>query len=309
MLDALFVVGGSVLTLFLLMAVGFVFGRLGLLSDNTLSQMSRILLNVVVPCVMIASFEVERTNRVDRQLLAAFAALAGTYALYMLGSCLLFRGQAEEYRGILRFASIYGNVGFMGLPLIQSALGGAAAMTAAMSLVLFNVVTFTHGIALIGGKDAMSAKKIVLNPGTLGFLAAIALYLTGWRLPGPVNSAVGYLGSLNTPLPMLIIGGQMAHTDLPAVFRDKKLYAASAVKLVGLPVFTALALLPFRLDPVIFTALFILSGCPTAVVTSLFSQDLGRDAGLAARQITLSTLLCIITLPLTAVLAQLLAAH
>ena len=308
MLDAFLVVGGGVLTLFLLMAVGFVFGRLGLLADSTLSQMSGILLNVVIPATMIATFEVERTAEVDRQLLASFAALAGTYALYMVGSGLLFRGQAEERRGILRFASIYGNVGFMGLPLIQSALGGAAAMTAAMSLVVFNVVTFTHGIALIGGREAMSAKKIVLNPGTLGFLAAIALYLTGWRLPGPVSAAVGHLGHLNTPLPMLIIGGQMAHTDLPAVFREKRLYAASAVKLAVLPVLTALALLPFRLDGVIFTALVILSGCPTAGVTSLFSQNMGKDAGLAARQITLSTLLCIVTLPLTAVLARLLAA-
>ena len=309
MFQQLQVVGGSVLTLFFLMAVGFVFGRLGLLSDSTLSQMSRVLLNAVVPCVMASAFEVERTAETDRQLLITFAVLAGTYALYMLGSCLLFRGQPEEHRGILRFASIYGNVGFMGLPLIQSALGGAATMTAAISLVVFNVVTFTHGIALIGGRSSMSARKIVLNPGTLGFLAALALYLTGWRLPGPVDSAVSYLGSLNTPLPMLIIGGQMAHTDLPSVFGEKKLYAASAVKLAGLPVFTALALLPFRLDPVIYTALVILSGCPTAGVTSLFSQNLGKDASLAARQITLSTLLCIVTLPLAAVLAQFLAAR
>ena len=309
MLQQFQLVGGSVLTLFLLMAVGFVFGRLGLLSDSTLSQMSRILLNAVIPATMIATFQVERTAEVDRQLLASFAALAGTYALYMLGCCLLFRGQAEEHRGILRFASIYGNVGFMGLPLIQSALGGAAAMTAAVSLVLFNVVTFTHGIFLIGGRSSVSAKKIVLNPGTLGFLAAMVLYLTGWRLPGPVSAALGYLSSLNTPLPMLIIGGQMAHTDLLAVFREKKLYAASAVKLVGLPVLTALVLLPFRLGPVIYTALVILSGCPTAGVTSLFSQDLGRDASLAARQVTLSTLLCIVTLPLAAVLAQLLATY
>ena len=309
MLDTFFVVGGSVLTLFLLMAVGFVFGRLGLLSDSTLSQMSRILLNVVIPCIMVTAFEVERTAEVDRQLLTAFAALAGTYALYILGSHLLFRGRSEEHRGILRFASIYGNVGFMGLPLIQSVLGGAATMTAAMCLVVFNAVAFTHGMVLIGGKGSMSLKNLVLNPGALGLLAALALYLTGWRLPGPVNSAVGYLGSLNTPLPMLVIGGQMAHADLRLVFGDKKLYAATAIKLVGLPILTALVLLPFRLDSVIFTALIILSGCPTAGITSLFSQNLGKDASLAARQVTLSTLLCLVTLPLAAVLAQFLAVH
>ena len=307
MFQQLQVVGGSVLTLFFLMAVGFVFGWLGLLSDNTLSQISRILLNVVIPCIMVTAFEVERTAEVDRQLLAACAALAGTYALYILGTHLLFRGQPEEHRGILRFASIYGNIGFMGLPLIQSALGGAATMTAAMSLVVFNAVAFTHGMVLIGGKGSMSLKKLVLNPGALGLLAALTLYLTGWRLPGPVNAAVGYLGSLNTPLPMLVIGAQMAHADLRLVFGDKRLYAATAIKLAGLPVLTALVLLPFRLDGVIFTALVILSGCPTAGITSLFSQNLGKDASLAARQVTLSTLLCIVTLPLAAVLAQFLA--
>ena len=309
MLQQLQIVGGSVLTLFLLMAVGFIFGKREMLTNEVLSRLSAVLLNAVIPATMIVTFQVERTKQMDRQLLVTFSALAGTYALYMLGSSLLFRGQTEAHRGILRFASIYGNVGFMGLPLIQSTLGGSAAMVAAVSLMVFNVVIFTHGIFLIGGRDSMSAKKIVLNPGTLGFLAAIALYLTGWRLPGPVNSAVAYLGSLNTPLPMLIIGGQMAHTDLPAVFREKKLYAASAIKLVGLPALTALVLLPFRLDPVIFTALVILSGCPTAGVASLFSQNMGKDAGLAARQITLSTLLCIVTLPVAAVLAQFLASR
>ena len=90
---------------------------------------------------------------------------------------------------------------------------------------------------------------------------------------------------------------------------------AALVIWVGLPLLSLLS--PFvlalffawALDPVTRTALVILSGCPTAGVTSLFSQNMGKDASLAARQITLSTLLCIITLPLAAVLAQFLAAR
>ena len=90
MLDALLVVGGSVLTLFLLMAVGFGFGRMGLLSGGTLSQVSRILLYVVTPCIMITSFEVERTPENQRQLLTALAVLVGAYAVYMALSLFLF---------------------------------------------------------------------------------------------------------------------------------------------------------------------------------------------------------------------------
>lgn len=304
MLQELLVVAGSVLTLFLLMAVGYFFGTKGLLSDNTLSQMSKLLLSVVIPCAMIDVFQVERAPETDGQLLVTSAALAGLYALYILLSILLFRREGDMTQGVLRCSSIYGNVGFMGLPLIQSVMGNEAAMAAAMNLAVFNAVTFSHGAAAIGGKGAFSPKKAVLNPGVIGFVIALGLYLLNVRLPGPVGSAVGYLGSLNTPLAMIVIGGQMAGTNLAAAIQDRRLYLASAVKLIGLPVLTALVLFPFRLDAVTYTALVILSGCPTAGINSLFAQSMGKDAGLAARQLTLSTLLCILTLPLAALLAQ-----
>ncbi len=307
MLQELLVVAGSVLTLFLLMSVGYIFGKKGFLSENTLSQMSKLLLTAVIPATMIDVFQVERSPEVDGQLLASLLALAGTYALYTVLSIPLFRREGEQTRGVLRCSSIYGNVGFMGLPLIQSVMGNGAAMTAAMTLVVFNVMTFTHGAATIGGRGAFSAKKAVLNPGVIGFVVAVGLYLLDFRLPAPVGSAVGYLGSLNTPLAMVVIGGQMADANLAAAIQDRRLYLASAIKLIGLPVLTALALLPFRLDPVIYVTLVILAGCPTAGINSLFAQSMGRDAGLAARQLTLSTLLCILTLPLAAALARALA--
>ena len=308
MLDALLVVGGSVLTLFLLMSVGFVFGRMGLLSGDALSQVSSILLYVVTPSVMITSFEVERTPKSQGQLLTTLAVMVGVYAVYMLLSHFLFPREGKERQGILRFAAVYGNTGFMGLPLIQSVMGDEAMMIAVVGLAIFNTAIWTQGRALIGGRAELAFKKVALNPGILGFVIGMILFFTGWRLPGPVDSAVGYLGSLNTPLAMVVIGGQMAQANLGEVFSTKRLYLVSAVKLLCIPLLTALILLPFRLDWMVYVAAVILAGCPTAGATSLFAQSMGKDAALAARQITLSTLLCIVTLPVMAVLAQLLAA-
>lgn len=308
MLDAFLVVGGSVLTLFLLMSVGFGFGRMGLLSGETLSQVSRVLLYVVTPCIMITSFEVERTPQTQGQLTTALAATAGVYVLYMALSLILFPREGAERRGILRFGAVYGNAGFMGLPLIQSALGDEAMITAVVGFAVFNIVSWTQGRALMGGRSELSLKKLALNPGVLGFAGGLLLFFTGWRLPGPVDAAARYLGSMNTPLAMVVIGGQMAQADLQKVFSTRKLYLVSAVKLLGLPLLTAAVLLPFRVDPIVFTATVILAGCPTAGATGLFAQSMGKDSALAAQQITLSTLLCLATLPAAAVLAQLLAA-
>lgn len=306
MLQNFLVVGGSVLTLFLLMSVGFIFGRMGLLSGETLSQVSRILLYVVTPCIMITSFEVERTAASQSQLLTTLAVMAGLYVLYMVLSVLLFPREGEAHRGIMRFAAVYGNAGFMGLPLIQSVMGDEAMMVAVVGLAVFNTVTWTQGRALMGGRGELAVKKVLLNPGIIGFVVGTVLFFTGWRFPGPVDRTVAYLGSLNTPLAMVVIGGQMAQADFLKVFSTKKLYLVSAVKLIVMPLLTALVLLPFRPDPVVYVASVILAGCPTAGATSLFAQSMGKDAALGAQQVTLSTLLCIATLPLMAVAAQLL---
>ena len=307
MLQQFMVVAGNVLTLFLLMSVGFGFGRMGLLSGETLSQMSRILLYVVTPCIMITSFEVERTPEGQAQLISAIGAMVGLYLLLILLSQLLFRREEGERRSILRFASIYGNTGFMGLPLIQSIMGDQAMMVAVVALAMFNLTVWTHGAVLIGGRSQLSLKKALLSPGVIGLTVGLLLFFTGWRLPGSVDAAAGYLASLNTPLAMVVIGGQMAQADLGMVFRDKKLYLASAVKLIAAPLLAAAVLFPFRLDWTVFTAVVILTGCPTAGICSLFAQSMGKDAAMAARQVTLSTLLCIATLPPVAVLAQTLA--
>jgi len=133
---------------------------------------------------------------------------------------------------------------------------------------------------------------------------ALALFLLKVRLPGPVLSAVEYIGSLNTPLAMVVIGGQMAGADLLATFREKRLYGAAAWTLVLIPVLTALVLLPLGLDPVLYQTMVILAGCPAAGATSMFAQMFRKDTASSAQFVTLSTLLSIITLPLAALLAK-----
>lgn len=301
------VVGGSVLTLFFMMAVGFFLGKRGMLSKDTLAQMSRLLLCVVAPAIMIDTLlGEERSGETVQGLLIAGGVLVGTYVLYMLLIHPCFPRQGED-RGVLRFASIYGNTGFMGIPLIQTVLGEEAMLPTVVSLAVFNIATWTHGNSLIGGRRQLSVKRTVLNPGVVGFAVALALFAVGVKLPEPISAAVGYVGDLNTPLAMVVIGGQMAAVNWKDVFGDRRVYAVSALKLLAVPALTMAVLLPFRLDPMTYMAVVILSGCPVAGATGLFSQMNGKDTSLAARAVTLSTVLCIVTLPLVTVAARLMS--
>jgi predicted permease len=240
-------------------------------------------------------------------MLVAGAVLVGTYVLNMVLIQGCFRRKGPEQRGVLRFASIYGNTGFMGIPLIQAVLGDAGMLVAVTSLVVFNISTWTHGAILIGGKERASVKKALLNPGTIGFLIAVVLFAGGITLPGPVADAVGFVGSLNTPLAMIIIGGQMAAVDLKSILKDARLYVSALLKLLVIPMISLLVLLPLGVEPIIVVAVTILAGCPTAGATSIMSEMMGKDSSLAARLVTLSTIFCVITLPLVAAIARMVA--
>ena len=308
MLKDLLTVSGSVLTLLLMMAVGFLLGKKGMLVKQTLTQMSTLLMCIVSPALMIDAFLKEtRDGPTVHGLLVAAASLVAMYVLQGVLMIVFFRRMPEEERGVSRFAAIYGNVGFMGVPLIQSVLGAPGMITAVMSLGIFNLGIWTHGAWLVGGKSQMSAKKALLNPGVIGLVLALGLFALQVKLPTPIHSAVSYIGSLNTPLAMVIIGAQMAAVNLPELFRDAKLFLVSTIKLLLIPAVAMVVLLPFRLDPVIYTAVVILSACPTAGATSLMCQMAGKDTSLAARLVTLSTILSIVTLPIVASVAKALA--
>lgn len=308
MLNDLLTVGGSVLTLLLLMAVGFILTKKGMLTKPTLSQLSKMLLYIVCPAIMIDSLIAEeRSGETVRALLIAGAVLVGTYVLNMILIQACFRKKLPETRGILRFGSIYGNTGFMGIPLIQAVLGESGMLVAVTSLVVFNISIWTHGAVLIGGKERASMKRAVLNPGTIGFLIAIIIFAAGIMLPGPVVKAVSFVGSMNTPLAMIIIGGQMAAVDLKSLFKDARLYVSAVIKLLVMPMITLAVLLPFDLDPIVLIAVTILAGCPTAGATSLMCETMGKDSSLSARLVTLSTIFSVITLPVVAAIARVLA--
>ncbi len=308
MLNDLLTVGGSVVTLLLMMAVGFLLAKKKLLSGNTLTQLSTVLMCVVNPALMINTFLNETCDGPTvRALLVAAAVLVGTYVIQALLMILFFRRQPEESRGVSRFASIYGNVGFMGVPLIQSVLGAPGMVTTVVSLGVFNIAIWTHGIWLVGGKGKVSLKKVLLNPGVIGLAIALALFAARIPLPAPVRSAVGYISSLNTPLAMVVIGAQMAAVNLLQLLREVRLLGVAAVKLLLLPAITMVVLLPLGLDPMIYTAVVILSGCPAAGASSLMCQMTGKDASYAARLVTLTTMISVITLPVVSAAAKLLA--
>ena len=307
MVEYLLMVSSQVGTMFLMMAAGFALAKRGLLTQAAIPQMTNLLLTVVLPCMLVDSMQIERTPALLGSIGYTSLLVAGLYVLYCLLSIPLFRRQNSATGKALRFGTLYGNVGFMGLPLIQLVLGEQAMVYGVINLIVFNLFNWSQGVVLMGGRRQVSLKQAVLNPGILGTVVALVLFLCGITLPSMVGSAVSFLGSMNTPLAMVIIGAQMASADWRSVFRSPAILLACGLKLVAMPLLTALILYPLHPEPDLYCTLVLLAGVPTASITAMFAQRYGQDVSTSAQLVTVSTLLSILTLPCCGVLAALLS--
>lgn len=308
MIQNFLVVAGQVITLFLLMGVGFVLAKLGKLNKGGTTQMSTLILYVVSPCVIFHSFESGAETVGGADLLIFGGAYLASVLLLAAGGQLCFRRQPPERQGPLRFGLTYGNNGYMGLPLLEATLGPQAVIYGAVSGLMFNLLMWTHGVGVLGGK--VTPLKALVNPATLGFYAALPVFFLGWRPPDPVDTTIGYLASLNTPLAMVVIGAQMADADLKSCLTDRKLYGVAAYRLLLSPMVPLLGLTPLLnlgLDPLLYAACVIVCAVPSAGVTAIMSQRFGKDTAVAAQLVSLTTLLSMFTLPVYAVAAKTIA--
>ena len=195
----------------------------------------------------------------------------------------------------------------MGVPLVTAVLGQETAFIAVLVIVVFNLMAFTHGVIIMGGKDAFSMKALIKRPVIIAFVLGLALMLLRIKLPGPVATAASSFSGLNSPLAMLIIGAQLSRANIAGIFTQLKLYKVTALRNVIFPVIIAFALLLFGFDRITYIALVILLGTPSAGFTSILSERFGRNTALAAQLVSLSTIISGITLPLVTLLAETLA--
>ena len=298
----LLTVCGQVITLFLMMGVGYVLAKKGWFTEETTSQCTHILLYVVTSCIIILQLQIEASVDVVRSMLLSAVGMAAPFVIMLPVVQLLFRKERPETRIVQRFGMVYANTSFMGLPLLAGILGENALLYGVISMMIFTLFQWTHGAVTMGG--TCSLKRMLINPGMISMAIGLILFVFGLRIPAPIYKAMDFMTDMNSPLAMVVIGSQVARADLKSVVRNPKLYLAAAIKLIAVPAVVSVVILPLHLEPVSYCACVVMAACPTAGTTSMFAQMFHRDTKTAAQLVTLSTLLSVITLPVFAVLAR-----
>jgi predicted permease len=202
-------------------------------------------------------------------------------------------------RGVFEFAIVFGNVGFMGFPVAQTLFGADALFYVAIFNLVFNVLVFSVGIAMLtgereGGFDA----RLLANPGIAASAAGFLLFLGSVEIPSPFIDAIGLLGGVTTPLAMIIVGAMLATFPAREMVGDWRIWAASAVLLLAVPVAYCYLFSPVFSDPLINGVMITMAAMPAAANTAIFAEQYGADARLASQIVFVSTIGSLVTIPL-----------
>lgn len=298
----------QMIIMLLLMSVGFVGSKIGMITEETSKRLSAIVVNIANPAmILVSGISDERME--GRELLSLTVVILAIYAVLLLLAYLLpvLLRVDPKSRGVYQAMTVFSNIGFMGYPIIAALYGSSAVLYGALYSIPFNILIYTFGVSALRKKENGAEKKKlslkeVLNIGVITSIISLILYLWQIRVPGFLTDTLSYLGNLTAPLSMMVIGASMTSISLRELFTDVRLLLFSLIKLLLIPVFGMLLIRQVVTNEVICGVFMIMLATPAGSMTAMLAQEYDGDYETASRGVTLTTLLSVITMPVVSLL-------
>ena len=240
----------QMIILFILMLVGYVCRRTGVLKEDAVGPMSVIVTQIANPALILGS-SVE--NTLDVSLYELIRAVGFTFLIYgllLVVSKVIFRFVKTDMskRNVYELMLVFSNIGFMGIPLVKMVFGPKEFFYITVFQIPYDILIYTYGVYLLcsgdNGKKLPVKERVLalINPGSIAAIGAMVIYITGFKFPEIVSEPLIMLGNLAAPLSMMVIGASFCSIKLRSVITDYKLILFTALKLIAMPVVLMLLL-------------------------------------------------------------------
>ena len=298
----------KIISLAMIMAMGWAAVKCRALKSEDSKGLSRLSLFLVMPCVILSSFQVEYTDDVKNGLLLALGASVVIHVfLLMLGTVLK---KVLKLDPIELTSVIYPNAGNLVVPLVSSVLGKEWVIYTCAFSTVQRILLWSHGKAVLCGEKDFNFRKILLNANMIAIFAGAIMFFARIRFPALIGDAVDNVGGMIGPLAMLVVGMLIADQDLGKLFVYKRVWLVAFLRLIVVPLlviaflkFSGIAGLASGGERVLLVTL-LATTTPAATTLTQFAQVYGKDAKYACAINVLTTMLCIATIPIMVALYQ-----
>lgn len=307
----------AVLLLFMMIIPGFILKKTKLADDKLPLGFTNTILYITQPAMLVVGFFRPYDGKIMRSAVIVFVLTFVIHAFFIFASKFFFRRSPKETAKVYRFGIAFANAGYMGIPLITMIFGTEAAIYASVYIIGFNFFAWSLGCLIYSeDKSFISPKKMFLNAATIPTFIGILIFVTNLYsyLPSVVSSFTGevleMLKDTVAPMSMMIIGMRLADLKLKGAFKGADFYLALALRLMILPAATFGILFLCKLlgfyDMTAFSVVLICASTPAASATCMFAERFNSDSVTASKFVSISTILSLLTMPLMALLLNLL---
>lgn len=300
--------------IFLLIGIGMILFKKGMLSEMTSKQLSGLIVNVTNPALLICSAFEDGPRVTIQELALAFSLYAVIYAVLIAVSFVLpyILRVPNRYHYAYRMLTIFGNTGFIGIPLASAVLGTESLIFVSIFNLLFNILIYTFGISILQKAAARQAScasdsstgqgssgrwQKIINAGTISAAATIIFYLGNFDVPVIITSTISYVGRATTLLSMLVLGVSVVQMTPKEIFSHPKLYGFTLLRQILIPIICIVLVRPFVHNTLILNTMALMLAVPAANMPLMLSKQLNVETDTISQGIILTTVLSLITIP------------
>ena len=291
-------------TLFVIVIVGYMAGKLGYMGGEFDRKLSSLVINWTCPALILSSAMTGELP--DRRFILPLLAISVVTYLVLTGVAFWlprFLTRRKDDEGVVGFAMMFGNVGFMGYPVVASIFGHEAVFYAAVLNVVNTFAVFTVGTILVTGKGEVEGphfqKKVLYStPMLSAYLTMLIVALEIDDIPACISQPLTMIGDITVPAALLIIGSSMSQLPLRALMGNSTVYITTVMRLVVVPVAMYFLCLLLGFDPYVVNINTVVIAMPVATYGTILCLKYNRDTSLMAEVTFITTLLSMITIPL-----------
>ena len=305
-MEQFFIVLNQIGIFLILIVMGILAVRFGILDEHSLGSVSKLVMRMALPAyIFINTAEGATRQGLAESLLVIPLAIALYLMLFFLSRGLEKVFHLQGNRGhVFRAIVMFGNVGFMGIPLVVELYPDTALLYISLFTILDQGLFWTYGVSLTkpvsDQKEKISLKNLknLLSPALIAILGATVLVLLNVHLPKILTTTLSKLGAASMPLSLLYIGGMLSMTDVRKVLRCGELYAEIGLKMLVLPLVFFLVMKLCQVPSDMAGTMTFLTGLPAINMVAMLAKNNGSDGDYAVCAVMMTTIACLITLPL-----------
>lgn len=295
--------------IFILIGIGMILFRRRLLSEEGSKQISGLIINVTNPALLICSALDDGPKASLRDLSIALAAYAAVFAILIAVGFLLpyLLRVPKDLHYAYQMLTVFGNVGFIGIPLASAVLGSESLIFVSIFNLLFNLLIYTLGISLLQRAAGQAEKDVTIpssgrlqklvNAGTVSAAVTVIFYLGNFHVPTVISSALSYTGRATTLLSMLVLGVSVAQIAPKEIFSHPKLYLFTLLRQILVPIGCILFMGSLIDNRLILNTMLLMVAVPAANMPLMLAKQLDMETDSISQGIILTTILSLVTVP------------